>query len=244
MNPASILLMSATLNEIKPLIDKYSFKSNDGIFFQSASNLAPFDILITGIGIHAMIYTLTKHLFTHSCRFVINAGICGALNHDLQIGDVCVVVTDEFSDFGVEYPDGFKTLFAENLLDADEPPFRNGRLYSDFNTNNYKSINALRKVSGSTSQTVHGRFETIAEIRTRCNPDVETMEGAAAFYVCKRAGIDILQIRSVSNYVEPRNKAKWNIEMAVNNLNIVLENLIMDINESSQKKEGVRGSIQ
>jgi futalosine hydrolase len=39
-------------------------------------------------------------------------------------------------------------------------------------------------------------------------------------------GVKCLQIRSISNYVELRNKENWNIPLAINNLNIELEKII------------------
>jgi futalosine hydrolase len=44
------------------------------------------------------------------------------------------------------------------------------------------------------------------------------MEGAAVFYVCNWLGVDCLQIRAVSNYVEPRETAYWNIPLALEKL--------------------------
>jgi len=52
------------------------------------------------------------------------------------------------------------------------------------------------------------------------------MEGAAFFYVCQLQKIPHIQIRSISNYVEPRNRANWNISLAIKNLNEVLWKLI------------------
>jgi futalosine hydrolase len=55
-------------------------------------------------------------------------------------------------------------------------------------------------------------------ISERYHPDIETMEGAAFFYVCSRENIPFLAIRAVSNKVELRNREKWNIPLAINNL--------------------------
>jgi futalosine hydrolase len=48
--------------------------------------------------------------------------------------------------------------------------------------------------------------------------DIETMEGAAFFYSCLQLKIPFLQIRAISNFVEPRDKSKWNIPLALENL--------------------------
>jgi futalosine hydrolase len=44
------------------------------------------------------------------------------------------------------------------------------------------------------------------------------MEGATFFYICRGEKIPFLAIRAVSNYVEPRNRGKWNIPLALGNL--------------------------
>ena len=48
------------------------------------------------------------------------------------------------------------------------------------------------------------------------------MEGAAFFYACLLAKIPFLEIRSISNYVEARNRETWNLPLAINNLNQIL----------------------
>ena len=58
------------------------------------------------------------------------------------------------------------------------------------------------------------------------NADIETMEGAALHYVCLQENIPFLQIRSVSNYVGERDKTKWKMKEAVENLNTELTKLI------------------
>jgi futalosine hydrolase len=45
------------------------------------------------------------------------------------------------------------------------------------------------------------------------------MEGAALHYVCLQENIPFVQIRSVSNYVGERDKTKWKIQEAIENLN-------------------------
>ena len=50
-------------------------------------------------------------------------------------------------------------------------------------------------------------------------PDIETMEGAVFMYICNAEKIKCAQIRSISNYVEERNKKSWNIVLAIEKLN-------------------------
>jgi futalosine hydrolase len=55
------------------------------------------------------------------------------------------------------------------------------------------------------------------------------MEGAAFHFVCLQQKIPFIQIRSISNSVGERDKTKWVIKDAVNNLNSELVKLINDL---------------
>jgi len=63
------------------------------------------------------------------------------------------------------------------------------------------------------------------------NPAVESMEGAAFHYACLLEKIPFFQLRSISNYVEVRDKSKWKIPLAIQQLN---ENLITYIEHLRQ----------
>jgi futalosine hydrolase len=58
------------------------------------------------------------------------------------------------------------------------------------------------------------------------NANIEIMEGAALHYVCLQENIPFLQIRSISNHVGERDKTKWKIKEAIENLNAELQILI------------------
>jgi len=55
------------------------------------------------------------------------------------------------------------------------------------------------------------------------------MEGAAFFYACFMERLPCLQIRAVSNYIEDRNKDRWNIPLAIGNLNKIALKIIHHI---------------
>jgi len=80
-------------------------------------------------------------------------------------------------------------------------------------------IQHLPRVKGITVNTVHGNSESIKKICALFNPDVESMEGAAFLAICNAEKIKCAQIRSISNYVEGRNKNNWEIEDAIKSLN-------------------------
>ena len=90
-------------------------------------------------------------------------------------------------------------------------------------------ISTLREVSGITVNTVHGNEKSISGIIERLNPDIETMEGAAFFYVCEKEKQPCIQLRGISNYVEKRNREAWNIPLALKNLTATVKELIHEL---------------
>jgi futalosine hydrolase len=77
---------------------------------------------------------------------------------------------------------------------------------------------------------VHGNEDSIRTITNLFSPDIESMEGAAFFRGCNRLSENYFQVRAVSNYVEKRDKSKWDIPLAINNLNNFCITLINDLN--------------
>ena len=192
-NPTSILIVSATENEL-PILD--------GQF----PNLK-IDSEVTGVGMIATTFQLTQKLTHNKYDLVVNVGIAGAFTETLEIGSVVQVSSDRLAEVGAEDHDDF--------LPADEMKLI-GKSNLDFTTD--VKIQNLPIVSGITVNRVHGNAESIAKVRAQFNPDLESMEGAAVGYVCSKLGIPWCQIRSISNRVEPRNKANWNIPLALKNL--------------------------
>ena len=50
------------------------------------------------------------------------------------------------------------------------------------------------------------------------------------FFAARQAGVPVIQIRAVSNYVEKRNRDNWQIDTAVTNLNGWLIRFLEKIN--------------
>jgi len=67
-------------------------------------------------------------------------------------------------------------------------------------------------------QTVSGLPEKTVQLIKGFEPQIESMEGAAFFYVCILEKIPFIEIRSVSNEVGERDRSKWNIPLALDSL--------------------------
>ena len=212
----TILIIAATKLEIEPFLTATNLPDFNGNNLASVilKNTSA-DILITGIGMTCTAYYLTKTLLNKKYELVINAGICGSFNDDLLIGETVEVITEIFGDLGIENPTGFSTLFEMKFIKPNDFPYSDGRLVNSKNIGLHK----FKKVNGLTVNSSHGRKESIDFIRKKFDADVESMEGAAVFYICLLENIPFIEIRSISNRVETRNTNNWNIPLAIKNLN-------------------------
>ena len=173
------------------------------------------ETLISGIGPASTSWSLTKYFSSHPTPdLAINIGIAGSYRDQVKIGDVVVPVTDRFADLGIETKDGFLTLEEAGLADPDRFPFREGILRAG-NEYNVKACTICRAVNAVTVNTATGSSVSIERIRKKYDPDIETMEGATFFYICSGERIPFLALRSISNMVEPRDRSRWNIPLAL-----------------------------
>ena len=209
-----ILIVAATRFEVQPLLDKMELnpvKNLAGDIISCNYKKSEINFLITGVGMVATAYYLGKHL-SGKYDIALNAGICGSFSHNLNIGDVVKIYEDSFSELGAENGNLFLTLEDLKL---------NG--VSKVSNAGFKSSNSviemLPKENGITVNTVHGNNDSIEKAVQKFHPIVESMEGAAFMFACENEGLQYLQIRAVSNYVEHRNKETWNIPLAIENLN-------------------------
>ena len=226
-----ILIISATWMEVRLLADEFQYKGekNNNLKSYRYKNYE-IDILISGIGTTFTTFHLTNTLINQPYSLVINVGIAGSFSGELKIGQVVNVVSEEFADLGIEDKNEFLTLFDSGYLATDEFPFENGVIKNS----GFGFKNNLTPVRGITTNKSNGRDSSINELRTKFNAHIESMEGAAVFYVCKWLSIPFYEIRAVSNYVEPRDSSRWDIPLALENLSKsvtgVLEGLEVEVN--------------
>ncbi len=224
-----ILIISATQQEVKPLVGKFKLKN------QPEPELRRYkyenhsvDVMISGIGSVSTAYMLMKFVATESYDFIIQVGIAGSYNKKFPIGSVVHVQNEQFADLGVEDKNNYFTLFEKGIGSPDKLPYSGGKLLNpvSFDSGIIKDIPC---VSGITVNTVSGSSETISLYRNKFKPDIESMEGAAFFYICIMENIPFLELRGISNFVEERNKKLWDVNLAVNSLNEALLEILTKI---------------
>lgn len=188
---------------------------------KSEQNSLEITYMLTGIGTTSTSYRLTKILNSGTPPFslALNIGIAGSFSERFPIGSVARVDKEYFGDLGFETYSGFQTLFDYKILDADTHPFRNGAL--DAPELNREVETALKKYGRATAvtvQTVSGLPEKRSQLQLDFKPQIESMEGAAFFYVCILESVPFAEIRSVSNEVGERDRTKWDIPLALSSL--------------------------
>jgi futalosine hydrolase len=167
-------------------------------------------LLHTGIGMVNTAWHLGRHLLAHTPDLAIQVGIAGSFPGGPDIGSVAEVVEDGFPELGAGSPEGFldlKTMGFENFRS-------DSGLYYNEMVNPFGAQTRLPACRGITVNTVHGTQPEIDRVMARWNPQVESMEGAAFFQGCMMSGIRFLQLRGISNRVEPRNRSAWKIPEA------------------------------
>lgn len=206
-----ILVTAATPFEIQPFSDYLPGFHHPGI---------QIDTLVHGIGMMHTAYHLGRYLATNRPDLVIQAGIAGCFDHSWTMGTSVIIEREEFGDLGVEDDQEFKDLFEINLWQPDQPPFTNRQLVNTFQ--GVPHLPNLWKVSGITINTVTGSERTCQQLLEKYNPAIESMEGAAFHYACLLEKIPFFQLRTISNFVEVRDKSKWEIKLAIQQLNETL----------------------
>ena len=214
-----ILIVAATSAEIGPLVAGLQYRSDgDSHVTNYARGTHEIDVLTTGVGMVATAAWCSRVLATHDYDMALNVGICGSFDTAIAAGAVVHVVSEQLPEMGAEDDEAFLTMQDLRLLGNDEFPFQTGRLVNPGPPGNSVLLQ-LPGVHGITVNTVHGNDRSIAAVRQRCEPHVESMEGAAFMYGCLIHRIPFAAVRAVSNVVEKRNRGGWKMAEAIANLN-------------------------
>ncbi len=180
-------------------------------------------LAITGIGKVNAASAVTALLERHTPRLLINTGCAGAYHGSgLAVGDLAIAVAEVFGDEGVLTPKGWEPLQAIGIPAA----VRNGKsYYNEFPLSLLATEKAVHLAMALGLAVRRGRFVTVStcsgtkergdELAGRFGGICENMEGAAVAQVALAYGVDCLEIRGISNMVEDRDLATWNIPLAV-----------------------------
>ena len=215
------LLVAATAKEIAPFLDHYRDTEKR---WHIDINI---DVLISGIGMTATAYHLTKHFSLKRPDIVIQAGIAGSFDTKIPLSSVVAVKQDTIADESVIELRKLKTLFNLQLVPQNQFPYKKGWLINPDRELIKRS--KLKAVRGISVNQITTSKKIIQFYKDEFDPVTESMEGAALHYVCLMEKIPFLQIRAISNYIGERNKKNWNMKDSIAKLNNELIRLLENL---------------
>ena len=130
---------------------------------------------------------------------------------------------DTFADLGIEENGNFYSLFEKEFIGENDFPYTDSWLVN--NSAILKEID-LPIAKGITVNKIGDDHLQNKMINEKFSADVESMEGAAFYYVCLQQKINFLQLGSISNLVGERDKSKWELKRAIEKLNEELLKII------------------
>ncbi|CAM3808418.1 futalosine hydrolase [Sphingobacterium prati] len=197
-----ILIVSATQFEIQP-------------FLEVAANYPNCDTVITGVGMVATAFELGRVLHESKYDLLINIGIAGCFDRNLKIGEVVQVISESFVELGAEDDQQF--------IPIEQLGYGKSKFTSSLLQGQNMRLPFVAQGHGITVNKVHGNADSIAKIKQLSpNSCIESMEGAAVFFAADKMDLPVIELRGISNYVEKRNRATWNIPLAIMNSNKAL----------------------
>ena len=149
---------------------------------------------------------------------IVLVGIAGSNDPNIGIGDVVNIVSEQFLDLGSWNEDG-------TFIPWDELPFRKSMDDVNFFILEPLLMNC-QNASGATVSASSGYDPIFKKLYHNQDLQIENMEGAAFALVNKIYGINGHQIRSVSNFVGPRDTSNWDIDKALSTLRLEISKFL------------------
>jgi futalosine hydrolase len=222
-----IIVTASTPMELSLLIDAASAVPMVGVghlpAFRGAIGGREVILAVTGIGKVNAASALTVLMERFRPEFLVNTG-CGGAFHGtgLSVGELAIASSETFADEGVQTPEGWKglDLIGIPIVQAGEE-----RIFNTVGLPGEVAAGALlcAREHGFRAQT--GPFLTVStcsgttrhgeELLRRFPGICENMEGAALAQVALIYGVPLLEVRGISNMVEDRDLAGWDIKRAV-----------------------------
>ncbi len=224
-----IVVTASTEQELKLLISATGARAGSDVagrpVYLGVCGGAAVYLAVTGIGkVNAAAATMA--LFDRfSPSLVVNTGCAGAFPQSgLAVGDIALATSEVLGDEGVQTPDGWAPLKAIGI-----PSLTVGgvRYFNEFPLCRETAARAAALAADRGIPLCTGRFVTVStcsgtaargvELWERFGGLCENMEGAAVAQVALLCNVPCLEVRGVSNLVEDRDLARWDIPAAVSN---------------------------
>jgi len=222
-----IVVTASTMMELSLLIDGTLALPVNGVghlqVFRGSVGGREVILAATGIGKVNAASAATLLLERFTPELMVNTGCGGAFpGCGLSVGDLAIADSECFADEGVQAPDGWRGV---ELIGIPVYEGRGERIFNRLPVAGDLARCALLFARSHRFQAEIGPFLTVstcsgtaaqAEELLRRFPGVcENMEGAALAQVALIYGVPLLEVRGISNMVEDRDLARWDLARAV-----------------------------
>lgn len=211
-----IVIFAATTLELNGLIstlDKPSI-TQPILLYQKKIAKHQIDFVITGIGLVASAFAVGK-IDLKSYDLIMSIGIAGSFDKKIALGDCVLIKEERIIELGAEDHKNWLRVKDMGLNEPDTFSLKINHLPLSLK----QKLSKLKKVKAISANTAHGHSKSIEKILSLYPAQIESMEGASIAYAADKIKMSLLAIRSISNYVEKRDKSKWQIPLAIKNLN-------------------------
>lgn len=199
---AMILLAAATEMEALPLMGEKSGY--------------PSELFVTGVGPLEAAVRLTRRLceMRGEIAMVLNFGVAGAYaGSGAGLLDICLAESEVMGDFGICHEksiEPFDGQLASRQVFFSEPRYV-AQAWEILWQQDYRCKKGVFvTVNGASASAKRG-----AMLHAAHNGLCENMEGGAVARVCVEFAVPCLEVRCISNMVEDRNLANWQLAAAV-----------------------------
>lgn len=200
-----------------PILLAVSVEQEKEALLKGLGNNPRYDVLVCGVGMARAAARTANQLNKKTYRGVINLGIAGGFPDHSLIGTVVMADRVIAPEIGVESPEGF--------LSIDELGFGSQEVQAVANSTFIGKIKEKRAIKVGTILTVLTATGTEDTFRFRAmhGACAEAMEGYGVATAAEERGIPFAEIRTISNQVGVRDKAKWDFSAAFNGLTDIAE---------------------
>lgn len=177
----------------------------------------PFRVIAAGVGAAAAAASTAAELTRTRYDLVVSAGIAGGFPGRAEVGSVVLAERIIAADLGSETADGFLSVdelgFGSSQIEVDRALL--SRVASALSASNFSYCQGpLLTVTTAT-----GTQETADALARRIPGAVaEAMEGYGIAIAASQCKLPVMEIRTISNTVGPRNRSAWRINEALQTL--------------------------
>jgi len=206
-NYRNILIMTAVEAEREAVLRGISKATSE----QASTEQVKFDVQLCGVGpISAAAETAAYLAANPNYDLVLSVGIGGGFTERAEIGSIAIADSIIAADLGAETGDGFSSVDKLGFGSSSVPVAT--ALAEELTMSIQNAGWAVCSGPILTLSTVTGTQETADELKQRIPGAVaEAMEGYGAAFAAHRLNIPVMEIRTISNAVGPRNRELWRI---------------------------------